>query len=286
MLQLQESSAAEIRPFHKVRAALQYLNPQNAPPYCVMYPRTDGGPQQNCSYSSIEVDILNARRVVFPPTLDGAGFELHDAPSEVSDLLDDACVRSQYYPELVELVLLATGGSEAVVFDHQVRRREPDRRALTFGRHELPFLGPVGRVHNDYTEASGQARLGLVLGTHAAAAVDRRFSIVNVWRPVGHPVYDTPLALCDARSVIQQDLVPTELRYPERVGEAYQVIHRATHRWAFFDHVSPQEAIVFKQYDSALNVARFTPHAAFDMPGVSFEVPFRTSIEARVLVLY
>ena len=40
-----------------------------------------------------------------------------------------------------------------------------------------------------------------------------------VWRSIGAgPVLDTPLAVCDARSVRPEDLVTTELRYPDRTG--------------------------------------------------------------------
>lgn len=279
-------ATAQIRAGTSIRAAFQYMRPQAERPVCFMYPRDDGGPQENCLYEFVEMPVQDARLLAFPPTLEDAGFELHDAPSAVEDLLDDVQVRAGYYPELVELALLATGGSEAIVFDHQVRRREQDRRPLTYGRHGSALVGPAGRVHNDYTEESGRRRLQLVLGERSNEAEDRRFSLVNVWRPLQHAVVDTPLGLCDARSVLQQDLVATELRYPDRTGVAYQVVHRPGHRWAFFDRIAPHEAIVFKQYDSALNVARFTPHSAFELPAVPDDAPFRTSIEARVLILY
>jgi hypothetical protein len=43
--------------------------------------------------------------------------------------------------------------------------------------------------------------------------------------------------------------------------------------------------LVFKQYDSQVNgVARFTPHAAFDLPDIATDAPLRQSIEIRCLV--
>lgn len=269
-----------------IAASLQYMRPQAEPPYCVMYPVADGEPQQNCVFDAVPMQVADARKLTYAPKLDDAGFELHDAPTDARSLLDDEEVRAVYYPELRSLALLATGGTEAIVFDHLVRRREADRRALTYGRHGMPLVGPVGRVHNDYTEASGRKRLALVLGDRLAEASGRRFCIVNAWRPIGHPVVDTPLGLCDARTVSQADLVATELRYPERQGEAYQVLHSPAHRWAYFERLDPAEAIVFKQYDSSLDVSRFTPHAAFELPDVPPGAPLRTSIEARVLVLF
>lgn len=45
--------------------------------------------------------------------------------------------------------------------------------------------------------------------------------------------------------------------------------------------------LVFKQYDSRTDgVARFTPHAAFDLPDIPPEAPLRESIEIRCLVVY
>ena len=65
------------------------------------------------------------------------------------------------------------------------------------------------------------------------------------------------------------DLVPAEIRYPDRSGEIFLVEHAAEHRWAYFSRMDRHEALVFKQYDSRANgVARFTPHAAFDLPDV------------------
>jgi len=41
----------------------------------------------------------------------------------------------------------------------------------------------------------------------------------DIWRSIAGPVLDTPLAVCDARSVAAGDLVVSEIRYPTRSGE-------------------------------------------------------------------
>ncbi|WP_367162277.1 hypothetical protein [Methylibium sp.] len=47
------------------------------------------------------------------------------------------------------------------------------------------------------------------------------------------------------------------------------------------------EALVFKQFDSDPEVAaRFTPHAAFDLPDAPPDAPLRESIEVRCLVTF
>lgn len=101
------------------------------------------------------------------------------------------------------------------------------------------------------------------------------------------PVLDTPLAVCDARTVERADLVASEIRYPKRNGEIYLVRHSQGHAWAYFSEMRREEVLVFKQYDSEREaVARFTPHAAFDHPAMPPEATPRQSIEIRCLVTF
>jgi hypothetical protein len=169
-----------------------------------------------------------------------------------------------------------------------VRKREPGTPALTFGRRvqgERPSAN--GRVHNDYTEASGPRRMQAVLENAGMAATAGRFAIVNIWRPIRGPVLDAPLALCDARTVAGHDLVAGDVHYATRTGEIYLVRHSAHHRWFYFSAMNRAEALVFKQYDSQRRgVARFVPHAAFDHPDAPPDAPPRESIEVRCLVLF
>jgi hypothetical protein len=179
-----------------------------------------------------------------------------------------------------------TGGTAAHVFDHLIRRRQPGQQTMTLGaRRGAQVAGPSGRVHNDYTEASGAKRYGLVMEGQSPRG---RYCIVNLWRSIGEmPVLDTPLAVCDARTVERADLVASEIRYPRRNGEIYLVRHNDGHAWAYFSEMRRDEVLLFKQYDSEREaVARFTPHAAFDHPGMPPEATPRQSIEIRCLVTF
>jgi hypothetical protein len=209
-------------------------------------------------------------------------------PRPSRDFLDDAEVTAIYHREVAELALAVTGGTRAHVFDHLVRQREADRTALSFGRRATNGKAAAnGRIHNDYTEDSGRRRLGMVLTDPDEAAAVRRYCIVNIWRSIKGPVLDTPLAVCDARSVMAKDLVSAEVRYPRRTGEIYLARHSPAHRWSYFSAMDRHEALVFKQYDSQLGgVSRFTPHAAFDHPDAPADAPLRESIEARCLVVF
>ncbi|MDO8775129.1 MAG: CmcJ/NvfI family oxidoreductase [Burkholderiaceae bacterium] len=269
-------------------AGLSYLKPTADTPYSYTYAPPQGTPWENCEYELRETHIADARDMPHRSSIDREGFELWDAPSAVKDFLDTDAVTTTYYHEASELALAVTGAQRAYVFDHLVRRREPNREALSFGRSSTDgFAATNGRIHNDYTEASGRKRLALVLADPELAVDVKRYAIVNVWRSIKGPVMDTPLAVCDARSVMAHDLVRGEVRYPRRTGEIYLCQHSALHRWSYFSEMDRHEALVFKQYDSQISgVARFTPHSAFDCPDVPADAPRRESIELRCLVIY
>lgn len=273
------------RPAHTT-GGLDYLHDSAGTPFNYMYPPPDGEPWENCSYRTHTVDIVDARPAAQHFLLHRHGFELREVPTRLDDFTDDALIRARYYPEVEAIAREAAGGVRALCFDHQIRRRNRDEQQLTFGRQNAQ-ASAVGRVHNDYSEASGLRRLALVLTDDAVCARVRRYAVVNVWRPLIEPVIDAPLALCDARSVMVQDLVAAEIRYPGRSGEIYVLKHAPQHRWHYFPHMTKREVLVFKQYDSqASGVSRFTPHAAFLDPAAPADAPLRASIEARCLVLF
>jgi hypothetical protein len=251
-----------------------------------MYDPPGGQARENFEIDSRQSPIIDARSVAASASIQVEGFSLWDAASAVADFHDDEAVRNVYYREAAELALAATGAKQAHVVDHLVRLREAGRPALTIGRGaDGSKPAANGRIHNDYTEASGRKRLELVLGD-AAAAVER-FSIVNIWRSIRGPVLDTPLAVCDAWTIAAADLVDCEIRYQARKGEIYLLQHSPRHRWFYYSEMDRHEALVFKQYDSQVNgVARFTPHVAFDLPVVPPGAPLRESIELRCLVVY
>jgi len=270
----------------RVQASLSFLARAPGRPVSYLYEPPVGTPRDNAEYEARTVSIADARLMASSLALHRNGFELWDAPSEVDDFRDDAEVVDRYYPEVAELALAATGGTEAHVFDHLVRQREPDRPVMTLGaRSGSRLAGPAGHVHNDYSEASGARRFGLVLPGQVPSG---RFCIVNVWRSIGEaPVRDTPLALCDARTVDASDLVASEIRYPKRDGEIYLLRHGPEQEWSYVSEMRKDEVVVFKQYDSdRRQPARLTPHAAFDHPASPPDAPPRTSIEVRCLVTF
>jgi len=117
-----------------VVAGLSYLAPTGERPVSYAYDPPVGVPRENCAYVLHDMPIADTRSLAEGTSIDREGFELWHAPSAVKDFFDEDAVRSVYYAEAVELALAVTGAKRAYVFDHLVRRREPQRAARTASR--------------------------------------------------------------------------------------------------------------------------------------------------------
>ncbi|HEY0300126.1 MAG TPA: CmcJ/NvfI family oxidoreductase [Rhizomicrobium sp.] len=227
------------------------------------------------------VSIADARPLGAALSLDTSGFELVDQPTRVRSFLDPDELRAVYYPEMEALIAARSGARHVHIFDHTVRHGDADTRAAKKLRE------PVKAVHNDYTDWSGPQRVRDFFPDRAADLLSRRVAIVQVWRAIAAPVDRDPLAIADARSIAARDLVPTERRFPDRVGEIYQFTHNPAHRWFWFPDMHRDEALVFKVYDSEKDGrARWGAHTAFENPTTPADAPPRESIEIRAFAFY
>ena len=227
------------------------------------------------------VVIHNGRPHVGEFALERDGFHFVDHDTKVADFFDQDEVRRVYYPEMEKLVKAESGASRVVVFDHTLRTGDDAMR------EQLKIREVVPRVHNDYTEWSGPQRVRDLLPDEAEELLKRRFAIVQVWRPIRLPVESSPLAICDARSVSTDDLVISERRYPNRVGQTYAITYNPNHKWFWFPRMRRDEAIVFKVFDSLDDGrARWTAHTAFDDPTSPPNARPRESIEIRTLAFF
>ena len=209
------------------------------------------------------------------------GFRFVGSPTRVADFYDDAEVRRVYYPECEALIRRESGARRVVVFDHTLRTASDEQRETK------KIRDVVSRVHNDYTEWSGPQRVRDVMGEEAEELLRGRFAIIQVWRPINHPVESHPLAICDAQSVNPANLVVNERRYQDRVGQTYAITHDPAERWYWFPRMRPDEALVFKVYESLKDGrARWTAHTAFVDPTSPPNARPRESIEIRTLAFF
>ena len=258
-----------------VTASLNYLLPTDEKPArYVNVPPPAGKPRWTGIDDKRMVAIEDGRAHAADFTLDRNGFALRFSPSPLGDFSDEQRIRDVYYPAAERLLRAELGAQRVVVFDHTIRGPDAARE-------------PVLRVHNDYTVRSAVQRVRDLLPDEAESLLSRRFAIVNVWRPIRRPAIASPLALCDATSFTDDDLVATDLVYQDRRGEISSVRFSPAHRWVYFSAMQPNEVLLIKCHDSATDGrARLSFHTAFEDPTTPADTPPRESIELRTLLFF
>ena len=266
-----------------IQTELGYLIPSTEKP---VYFASQAGAQAQLNIAAKiapqTVTIFDGREKIPAPTLDTEGFTLTDHVSSVTDFYDDAQIHDIYEREAAALVQKVTGASHVVVFDNTRRSDATEIRGARNTRE------PSAVVHNDYTDASAVKRLRDVLPEDEAQnRLQHRFAIINVWRSIAGPVLTTPLAMCDATSVRDSDLVATERRAKDRIGELQLVTWNPNHRWYWFSAMTSTEAALIKTFDSAEDGrARRSIHTAFANPHAPADAAPRESLETRTLAFF
>ena len=276
-----------------VETAINYFTPpaDGSKPYqWTTANHPGGGPMRNWEPTShsVRVENVRGRENSGEFTLDDSGFEFHRIPNRAPISFDnDEEIRTKYYQESIDNIKNLTGASRVVIFDHTLRKPRPA------GTPETPEnRSPVKLAHVDQTAESATRRVHLHLPeSDVPALLSKRFQIINLWRPIENPAWQFPLALCDFRTVANQeggDFVPSTLKYLDRDGETLAVKFNPEHKWKYLAGMTPDEIVLIKCFDSTPNksVATFTPHTAIDDPTTPPDAPHRQSIELRALVFY
>ncbi len=263
-----------------VEAEIDFLAPASERPFVYAREAPDNGEAETVHFETHEVHVRDVRDGEHL-LLEQHGAVLGCWPTRVRRFYDESHVQRRYYPECADIIRSALGADQVIVFDHNVRRGS----ALQVPP-AVPSIGrPVHHAHTDYTPRSARGRLRQELGPRADTHVSR-FVQVNLWRPIRGPLRDAPLALCEGGTVHAQDLHPVELRYSDRTGEIYYLVHHPRQRWYFASDMTVDEAWLFKNFDSApQGPGRVAPHSAFThrCDGV---VPPRESVEVRALAIF
>ncbi|KAJ5924554.1 hypothetical protein N7466_008741 [Penicillium verhagenii] len=270
-------------------ASLTFYTPpaDNSVPFAYVSEPPAGQPQYNYGRVDHKVSLSDIRGAGNPFTLDKDSFQtLQNISSKTTyETFDsDALVQEIYYPEVESLLLNSIPGAHKIVlFDHTIRRDKASAHRK-----------PVTLVHVDQTPRAAEARVRLHVPdpAEAEALLKGRYRIVNVWRPLsaeaGEPVQSSPLAFASAESVDPDDLVPVQLRYPDRTGETMGVKHNAGQKWHYWSGMTGDERLLLKCSDSKGlrdgDVAQWVPHTAFWDERTPAGARPRESIEVRALV--
>lgn len=215
--------------------------------------------------------------------VDREGFELKHFNGGFRDFDNEDAIKSTFYDQVIDYVKQNTGAKRVIVFDHTIRRRLPaDLKQQTTTKRPAVML-----VHSDYTPKSGEQRVKDVLPEEADQLLKGRVVFYNVWKSIGDPVEELPLAMCDAQSSTDEDMLLMELKYKERTGEIFVMRHSPKHKWYYFPNMQPDDALLLKTYDSETDGrARFMGHTAFEDPTSKPDAKQRQSIEIRTMAFF
>jgi hypothetical protein len=264
-----------------VTAPLNFLVPMAEKPVAYNYEPPPGTPVRTGQSVTYRVRIRDARPLIGELSLDKEGFVLLRHKTAVTDFYDEEQIKTVYYPECERAMLAATGAARVVAFDHIVRN------AAMAAIKGSGVKMPAKRVHNDYTAWSSPKRVRELMGEEAEELLKHRFAIINLWRPIRGPLLDSPLALCDAQSLEEENLIASDLKYPDRTGETYSITYNPDQRYYYFPKMQPDEAVLIRCFDSAPEGPhRFSAHTGFDDPETPADAPPRESIEVRTLVFF
>ena len=260
-----------------VAADIDFLAPRDGHLFAYGYEPAAGEPPASINFEAHRVRIRDVR-YSGGLTLKANGATLLQAPTAVRNFYDDDELLSRYYDESAAIIRDALGARRVVVFDHNVRRGT--RLELRTDRYDQGR--PVHHAHTDYTPGSAARRLSDELGAEARELAKGHYLQVNLWRPIRGPLRDAPLAICDGATVSARSLCSVDLLYRERQGEIYYLTQEPGQRWYYASDMSPDEAWLFKNFDSApAGTGWVAPHSAFTHPTPGRAFLPRESIELR-----
>jgi len=230
----------------------------------------------------------DVRGAADPPTLDREGFCLVRHPTSVTDFGSHDQVISRYLPEIGELVRRLTGASAVFLQPNWVFRGD-DKEIATEAvneRNRVTTMQTHGLLHADYYERETAEALA-AMSMQAAGTTERprgRLLGINTWRSISPAPQDRPLALLDRRTLDVADIVPAEIRAPNGTLNAIQASYNQNHRFCCWSDMTPDEVLVFLQYEEGHGQTSTVMHTAFSDPRCPAGTPPRQSIEARAYV--
>lgn len=236
-----------------------------------------------------EVPIRNARTIA--ASIEREGFELHADPLPPIDYMDEAQCNSVYLAAVQRRIASALG-ADRVLCDLPVLRLPGGQSTQT----------PLLLVHADFTAESARtlmadARDGSI-DDPAEADADHarvmakdwsRIMSIHAWRVLSQPPHDTPLAVCDVRSVSPEDVrfgdfIEDYVQYGTYSAELRLIRYAPEQRWWSYPDMVPDELLLFLGHDYAGREGCF--HGAYRDPRCPAGVPGRASIETRTFAFF
>jgi hypothetical protein len=243
-------------------------------------------------YAPREVIIRNAR--LAPPfTLDEHGFCLGQHHTGITDWERNYGTDAPYAKEVSEVGQRLSGADVVVPMGGMVR---------SSGTTSATVQPPAAEAHVDFTQRCAERIANTIYKkAHPQGPGYRRFIAFSLWRALSPPPQDMPVALCDGRSVRDDegthntkvdvaeipegDALFAPIEGEENMSAATIFHHSPDHRWWYYPDMTADEVLFIKFYDSDHRTAWRCPHTAFrDMSRP--DARERRSIEFRAIAYF
>jgi len=242
------------------------------------------------------VRIYNARLLDPPATLATHGFQCARCPLPKGlDLRDPDTGRKGFYKYVQSVVKEASPGCLTVV--------QPSEHEYRTGHSHLPpehrhGLKPTPNGSSGFYGASIHSDLSSSYEMDWKPKEGRKehhLQIVKIWRSTDmeNNVECMPLVFADMRTVRPEDIIYYDGQNTMnlKMNTKYVAMGIAFHpdqRWYYFPHLTPDEVLIFVQYDTRREEAhlRTVFHSAAWDPTTRRDAPPRYTIEAATAVIY
>ncbi|KAF2175459.1 hypothetical protein K469DRAFT_647092 [Zopfia rhizophila CBS 207.26] len=240
----------------------------------------------NLTWDEKDITVTDFRDNAADFQLDTHGFATRKLEG-FSELENDKDINARYIPEVKRMLETELGDVGTVfVFDWRLRSSRPSLTAekINFSDPNQLLL-PSNYAHIDTCPISVIQRIQKSFPNDAAKILRQRIRAVNVWKPLSCPVDEWPLAVCDGTTVKPNDLVETDSIRQGSISTNYYVKHNEDQKWYFLQKQTPDEALIFKHFDSEPGVkAPFALHSSIKLQSVPEGAKPRKSIEVRTLI--
>jgi len=204
-------------------------------------------------------------------SLEREGFILVPFVSAIKDYTDRDQLSNIWRREVEDVLKELTGADHIITFAYTTRHSLSDPTAKNAG-----MAAPARYVHSDWgpnqfkdgnvTHGVVKAELERIMGDRQP----RKLMPYNVWSAISPPPFDNTLALCDARTVSEEDYVLTYFQANTADSSAMIEVpayrYNPRQRWVFFPDMQ-NELLIFSGLDPDVGPTwQMVPHTAFDNP--------------------
>jgi hypothetical protein len=243
-------------------------------------------------YAPQEVIVRNAR-LAGPFSLDEHGFCLGTHHTDITDWEHNYGAQAPYASQVCDVATRLSGADVVVPMGGMIR---------SSGATSATVQPPAAEAHVDFTQSCAERIARTIYGkAHPDGPGYDRFIAFSLWRALSPPPQDMPLALCEGRSVRDDEgthntkvdvmeIPEGDARFAPIPGEenmaAATIFHHSPdHRWWYFPDMTPDEVLFIKFYDSDHTTAWRCPHTAF-RDASRPQAHERRSIEFRAIAYF